>query len=170
MKAISLFADLLNNERTAGMLLVICTVISLTLANSAIGEAYLAIWHFPMAGPNFEYWIHAGLMAIFFLMIGLELEREHHIGELSDRKQAMLPLMAAFGGMLVPAGITCSSTMAHHRFRSGYPHGHGHRFRHRHLGLVGRSGSFGPQVFLTALAVIDDLGRSLPCRFLFHWY
>ena len=159
MRAISLFNDLLNSERTAGMLLVICTAISLLLANSAIGEAYLAVWHFPMAGQNFEYWINDGLMAIFFLMVGLELEREIYIGELSDRKQAMLPLMAAFGGMLVPAGI---HLLLNHgtptASGAGIPMATDIAFAIGILALLGDRVPLALKVFLTALAVIDDLG------------
>src|SRR5690606_30571057 len=159
MRAVDLFADLLKNERTAGLLLVICTVISLILANSAIGEAYLAVWHAPMAGQNLEYWINDGLMAIFFLMIGLELEREIYIGELADRKQAMLPLMAALGGMLIPAGI-------HLLFNHGTPTASGAgipmatdiAFAIGILALLGDRVPLALKVFLTALAVIDDLG------------
>lgn len=159
MKALNLFADLLKNERTAGMLLVLCTIISLTLANSIIGEAYLAIWHAPIAGQSFEYWINDGLMAIFFLMIGLELEREIYIGELAGRKQAMLPLMAALGGMLVPAGI-------HLLFNHGTPTASGAgipmatdiAFAIGILALLGNRVPLPLKVFLTALAVIDDLG------------
>lgn len=159
MKALNLFADLLKNERTAGMLLVLCTIISLTLANSIIGEAYLAIWHAPIAGQSFEYWINDGLMAIFFLMIGLELEREIYIGELAGRKQAMLPLMAALGGMLVPAGI-------HLLFNHGTPTASGAgipmatdiAFAIGILALLGNRVPLPLTVFLTALAVIDDLG------------
>ncbi|MBZ0207807.1 MAG: Na+/H+ antiporter NhaA [Flavobacteriales bacterium] len=159
MKPISLFTDLLNNERTAGMLLVICTIISLLLANSPAGEAYLAVWHLPMAGKYFEYWINDGLMAIFFLMIGLELEREIYIGELSDRKQAMLPIMAAFGGMLVPAGI---HMLLNHgtptASGAGIPMATDIAFAIGILALLGDRVPLALKVFLTALAVIDDLG------------
>ncbi len=151
--------DLLANERTAGLLLVICTVISLLLTNSAIGAAYAGLWHAPLAGATVEYWINDGLMAVFFLMVGLELEREVYIGELSDRKQALLPAIAALGGMLVPAGI-------HLLFNHGTPTASGAgipmatdiAFAIGILSLLGNRVPLALKVFLTALAVIDDLG------------
>lgn len=159
MRPVYLFLDLLKNERTAGLLLVICTVISLLLANSAMHDPYLAIWHHPMAGQPFEYWINDGLMAIFFLMIGLELEREVYIGELSDRRQAMLPVLAAFGGMLVPAGI---HLLLNHgtptASGAGIPMATDIAFAVGILALLGDRVPLVLKVFLTALAVIDDLG------------
>lgn len=161
-RPINLFQELLANERTAGLLLVICTVISLVLTNSGIGATYAGLWHAPLAGASVEYWINDGLMAIFFLMVGLELEREVYIGELSDRKQALLPALAALGGMLVPAGI-------HLLFNHGTPTASGAgipmatdiAFAIGVLSLLGKRVPLALKVFLTALAVIDDLGAIL---------
>ncbi len=159
MKPVNLFLDLLNNERAAGVLLVVCTAISLWLTNSAAGPDYLAFWHQEFANGSVEYWINDGLMAIFFLMIGLELEREVYIGELSTMKKAALPVIAAFGGMLVPAGI-------HLLFNHGTPTQAGAgipmatdiAFAIGILALLGDRVPLSLKVFLTALAVIDDLG------------
>lgn len=162
MKPVDLFLDLLKNERTAGLLLVICTAVSLVLTNSSWGHAYTAIWHREFANGSVEHWINDGLMAIFFLMVGLELEREVYIGELSDRKQALLPAIAALGGMLVPAGI-------HLLFNHGTPTSSGAgipmatdiAFAIGILSLLGNRVPLALKVFLTALAVIDDLGAIL---------
>ncbi len=154
-----LFLDLLKNERTAGLLLVTCTAISLLLTNSAAGAGYAALWHRELIGGSVEFWINDGLMAIFFLMVGLELEREVYVGELSNRKQALLPVIAAFGGMLVPAGI-------HMLFNHGTPTASGAgipmatdiAFAVGILSLLGNRVPLPMKIFLTALAVIDDLG------------
>jgi NhaA family Na+:H+ antiporter len=159
MKPAKLFLDLLSNERTAGLLLLVCTGISLWLTNSAAGPGYVAFWHQKLGSGPLEYWINDGLMAIFFLMIGLELKREVHIGELSDRRQAMLPVIAALGGMLVPAGI-------HMLFNHGTPFASGAgipmatdiAFAIGILTLLGDRVPLQLKVFLMALAVIDDLG------------
>ena len=113
-KPVDLFLDLLENERSSGLLLVACTAISLFLTNSAWGVGYTALWQTEIGAATVEHWINDGLMTIFFLMVGLELVREVHIGELSVGKQALLPAIAALGGMLVPAGI-------HALFNHGLP-------------------------------------------------
>jgi NhaA family Na+:H+ antiporter len=158
-KTVDLFNDLLENERTSGLLLLACTVVSLAISNSILGPSYMALWHREVAGNSLEFWINDGLMAIFFLMVGLELEREIYIGELSKRKQALLPAMAALGGMLVPAGI-------HLLFNHGLPTARGAgipmatdiAFAIGILALLGNRVPLALKVFLTALAVIDDLG------------
>ncbi|MCC6838877.1 MAG: Na+/H+ antiporter NhaA [Flavobacteriales bacterium] len=158
-RPVDLFLDLLANERTSGILLVLCTAVSLVLTNSALGHGYVSFWHTQLAGGSVEHWINDGLMAIFFLMVGLELEREVYIGELSNRKLAMLPAIAALGGMLVPAGI-------HLLFNHGTPTASGAgipmatdiAFAIGILSLLGNRVPLALKVFLTALAVIDDLG------------
>ena len=99
MKPVNLFLDLLNNERTAGLLLVICTAISLWLTNSPAGPEYVAFWDQQFASHSVTHWINDGLMAIFFLMIGLELEREVYIGELSNMKKTALSVFKINQGM-----------------------------------------------------------------------
>ena len=98
------FNEFFEGEK-GGILLIICTIISLLIANSPIGENYFNFWHLYVGGLSVEHWVNDGLMAIFFFLIGLELKREILIGELSDKKSAMLPVFAAVGGMLIPAGI-----------------------------------------------------------------
>lgn len=99
------FNDFFNSEKSSGIVLIICTIISLSIANSSLGVEYLESWHIYIFGMSFEHWINDGLMAIFFLLIGLELERELYNGELSKFKDALLPMVAAAGGMLAPALI-----------------------------------------------------------------
>src|SRR4051812_2887355 len=105
MKLTRLFIDFFNNEKAGGLVLVLVTVLSLVIANSPWQAGYIEFWHLPFAGHDLVHWINDGLMTIFFLLIGLELEREIYIGELSDLKTASLPIFGALGGMLVPAGI-----------------------------------------------------------------
>src|SRR5262245_7979816 len=101
-KSFKAFFDL---EKASGILLIICTVISLITTNFILGEKYLAFWHMYVGGLSIEHWINDALMAIFFLLIGLELERELYNGELSNFKNALLPIFAAIGGIALPALI-----------------------------------------------------------------
>lgn len=167
-KSVNLFHDLLENERTSGLLLVICTAISLVVTNSAMGSGYAGFWHQKLGTGSVEFWINDGLMAIFFLMIGLELEREVYIGELSVRKQALLPAIAALGGMLVPAGVHLlfnhgTSTES----GAGIPMATDIAFAIGILSLLGNRVPMPLKVFLTALAVIDDLGAILVIAFFY---
>ena len=92
-----------DSEKSSGILLIICTVLSLLMTNSSRGAAYVSFWQEDVGGLSLEHWINDGLMAIFFLLIGLELERELYNGELAHVKNALLPIVAAIGGMIVPA-------------------------------------------------------------------
>ena len=87
-----MFTDFFDSEKSGGVLLIICTVVSLAIANSAFGSAYLDFWHVNVAGLTVEHWINDALMAVFFLFVGLELERELYNGELSNFKNALLPI------------------------------------------------------------------------------
>jgi Na+:H+ antiporter, NhaA family len=159
MRVASLFRDFIESERSGGMVLIVCTVLSIALANSPLHDTYHAIWSFPMLGHTFEHWINDGLMAIFFLLIGLELEREVYIGELSTLRKASLPVIAAIGGMFVPAFIyfLCN----HGKVGAdgvGIPMATDIAFALGILSLLGKRVPVALKVFLTALAVIDDLG------------
>ncbi len=76
MKLTRLFNEFFDSEKSGGLLLIACTVISLVLANSFLSDNYLHLWYFQIAGLSLEHWINDGMMTIFFLLIGLELERE----------------------------------------------------------------------------------------------
>jgi NhaA family Na+:H+ antiporter len=100
-----MFARFVQSGQAAGVLLLACTLLALTIANSGLAGAYHGLWHVEIAGLSAAHWINDGLMAIFFLLIGLELEREIYVGELSAPKNALLPFFAAAGGMAAPAAI-----------------------------------------------------------------
>lgn len=127
-----------------------------------LGEQYHHFWQFNLAGHPFEYWINDGLMAIFFLLIGLELEREIYLGELSSIKNALLPICGALGGMLIPAAIFLFFNFGlPTQSGAGIPMATDIAFALGVLSLLGKKVSVSLKVFLTALAVIDDLGAIL---------
>jgi NhaA family Na+:H+ antiporter len=105
MTITKLFKDFFDSEKAGGLILIVCTILSLTLANSNFGTGYHHFWQTQFAGHSIEHWVNDGLMAIFFLLIGLELERELYQGELSNFKDALLPIFAALGGIIIPAGL-----------------------------------------------------------------
>ena len=153
------FKQFTESGKAGGIVLIVCTVISLLLANSPLGEGYLAFWRQYVAGLSIEHWVNDALMAIFFLLIGLELERELQNGELSDLRNAMLPILAAAGGIAVPALIHFvfnggTATQA----GIGIPMATDIAFALGVLALLGSRVPASLKVFLTALAVMDDLG------------
>ena len=159
MSPTKLFNDFFNSERAGGILLIFCAIISLVLTNSPVGESYQHLWHFQLAGESAEHWINDGLMAIFFLLIGLELEREIYIGELSKLKQASLPVVAALGGMVVPAGLFLLFNQGlPTQSGAGIPMATDIAFAIGILSLLGNRVPTSLKILLTALAVIDDLG------------
>lgn len=154
-----LFNDFSESEKSGGITLIACTIISIALANTGFGGSYTHFWHSDLGGQSIEYWINDGLMTIFFLLIGLELEREIYIGELSNIKDALLPIFGALGGMMVPAGIYLLlnfGTFA--QSGAGIPMATDIAFALGILSLLGNKVPTSLKVFLTALAVIDDLG------------
>lgn len=157
----------MESEQASGILLIACTVISIAIANSFFGQRYLDFWHmkvgFEAGGVDLKYsiehWINDGFMAVFFLLIGLEIERELYIGELSDLKNASLPIFAALGGMLTPALFHFllnrgTETQA----GAGIPMATDIAFALGVLALLGKGVPASLKIFLTALAIIDDLG------------
>lgn len=157
-----LFREFFNSEKSGGLILIVCAVISLVVSNLDFGESYRHFWQIDIAGYSLAHWINDGLMTIFFLLIGLELEREIYEGELSNAKDALLPAFAAIGGMLVPAVIYMvfnfgTATMS----GAGIPMATDIAFALGILSLLGKRVPTSLKVFLTALAVIDDLGAIL---------
>jgi NhaA family Na+:H+ antiporter len=164
---LDLFKNFFQSEKAGGFVLIGCTLISLIVANSTIGENYLNFWHSYLEFPiknlalnySIEHWVNDGLMTIFFLLVGLEIERELYIGELSSFKNALLPVLAAFGGMIFPALI-------HFFFNNGSETQNGFgipmatdiAFALGILSLAGNRIPVSLKIFLTALAIIDDLG------------
>lgn len=162
MRITRLFKEFFKSEKASGFILVGCTVLSLLLTNSSLGSSYSALWNTSIAGHSVTHWINDGLMAIFFLLVGLEIEREIYIGELKDIKNAMLPVFAAVGGMLVPALIHFlfnKGTSAQAGF--GIPMATDIAFALGVLSMAGKRVPFALKIFLTALAIIDDLGAIL---------
>ncbi|HAV36798.1 MAG TPA: Na+/H+ antiporter NhaA [Massilia sp.] len=153
------FTRFFQSNKAGGIVLIACTALSLLLANSPLGADYLHIWHMKVLGMSVEHWVNDGLMAIFFLLIGLELERELYNGELSDIRNALLPILAAAGGIAVPALI-------HFLLNGGTPTQAGIgipmatdiAFALGVLALLGSRVPASLKIFLTALAVMDDLG------------
>lgn len=158
MKLSKLFKEFYESEKAGGIILLIVTIVSLLLANSPIQSNYIGFWQFDVGGHSITHWINDGLMAIFFLLIGLELEREIYKGELSDIKNASFPLIGAMGGFLLPAAIfllfnygTATQSGA------GIPMATDIAFAIGILSLLGNKVPISLKIFLTALAVIDDL-------------
>ena len=153
------FKEFFESSKAGGIVLILCTIVSLSIANSTLGPAWLGFWHQYIAGLSIEHWVNDALMAIFFLLIGLELKRELVNGELSDLKNAMLPMLAAAGGIAVPALI-------HFGLNGGTPTQAGVgipmatdiAFALGVLALLGNRVPASLKIFLTALAVMDDLG------------
>lgn len=159
MRVTKAFMSFFESEKAGGLILLLCTAFSLVISNTSFSESYFAIWHHPIANHSFEHWINDGLMAIFFLMIGLELEREVYKGELSKFKDAILPISGALGGMLVPALIFLLFNFGTETQSGiGIPMATDIAFALGVLSLVGNKVPNSLKVFLTALAVIDDLG------------
>jgi len=159
MKLTKLFTEFFESEKAGGLILVFATIISLLIANSSIQSGYSAFWHTNIAGHGLVHWINDGLMTIFFLLIGLELEREVYQGELSSLKNATLPIVGALGGMLVPAAIFLLFNFGtESQAGAGIPMATDIAFAIGILSLLGNKVPASLKVFLTALAVIDDLG------------
>lgn len=159
MKLTKLFKEFFESEKSTGLILIGCTIISLLLANSAISSEYIDIWHTQFSGHTIEQWINDGLMAIFFLLIGLELEREIYHGELSKIKNATLPIFAALGGIALPASIYIAFNYGTpEQSGSGIPMATDIAFALGILSLLGKRVPNALKVFLAALAIIDDLG------------
>ena len=170
------FHEFAKIEASAGILLVACAVIALVWANSAWADLYHHLWETPVTigfggyqlSKSLEFWINDGLMAIFFFVVGLEIKREFLAGELSTPRHAVLPIAAALGGMVVPA-------LLYFAFNAGTPFVAGWgipmatdiAFALGALALLGKGIPVSLKVFLTALAIVDDLGAVLVIAFFY---
>ncbi|MDB5202830.1 MAG: Na+/H+ antiporter NhaA [Ferruginibacter sp.] len=158
MKVSKLFTEFFGSEKAGGIVLILCTVISLFISNTGAGASYISFWHTDFHGHSISHWINDGLMAIFFLLIGLELERELYHGELSSRKNALLPAMAALGGVLVPAAVYLAFNYGTStQDGAGIPMATDIAFAIGVMSLLGDRVPASLKIFLTALAVMDDL-------------
>ena len=159
MKLTKLFKEFFNSEKAGGLVLVFVTIFSLAQANSPWGTDYISLWNINLGSHTLVQWINDGLMTIFFLLIGLELEREIYQGELSDIKKATLPIFGALGGMLIPAGIFLLLNFGTDtQSGAGIPMATDIAFAIGILSLLGNRVPASLKIFLTALAVMDDLG------------
>ena len=157
-----LFGEFFKSEQAGGIVLLVCAMLSLILSNFVFHQGYTDIWQVKLAGWSIEHIINDGLMALFFFLIGLELEREIYRGELSNIKNAMLPIIAAIGGMLFPAGfhlVLNFGTPTKTGF--GIPMATDIAFAIGILSILGNRVPLSLKIFLTALAIIDDLGAIL---------
>ena len=154
-----LYKEFFNSEKTGGLILISMTILSLFLANSSWQYGYMDFWNLKLGGHSIVHWINDGLMTIFFLLIGLELEREIYQGELSNLKKASLPIFGALGGMIVPAAIFLLFNFGTDtQSGAGIPMATDIAFAIGILSLLGKRVPASLKIFLTALAVIDDLG------------
>lgn len=158
----------IKDESFSGILLFVATLAAVMVANSALSESYFALWHMALGvtigghtiSMDLMHWINDGLMALFFLMVGLEIKRELIIGELSSVKKAAFPIVAAIGGMIIPA-------LVYIVFNTDNPEGFGIpmatdiAFALGILMLLGKRVNPALKLFLVALAVVDDLGAVL---------
>ncbi len=169
-QALTPFEEFVHKEASSGLLLMACTIVALVLANSAMYPVYDAILHhkFTIGSSYFsithslQHWINDGLMALFFFMVGLEIKREILVGELADRKQAILPIAAAIGGMLVPALIYAAINGGSDAISGwGVPMATDIAFAMGVLALLGARIPRPLVGFLLALAIVDDLGAIL---------
>ncbi|MEW6003867.1 MAG: Na+/H+ antiporter NhaA [Stygiobacter sp.] len=171
-----LFKEFFESEKSSGYILVALTILSLLLTNIFIGHSYINFWHSYLdlsfwkveLKYSLEHWINDGLMVIFFLLVGLEIEREIYVGELSSIKKSALPAIAALGGMLVPALIHFSLN-ANTPTQSGFgiPMATDIAFTLGVLSLLGNKIPLSLKIFLTALAIIDDLGAIIIIAFFY---
>lgn len=164
----NLFKEFYESEKSGGVLLLVATIISLLLTNVFIGESFPKIWHFSIGHFTIQHIVNDGLMTIFFLLVGLELEREIYVGELSNFRKALLPIIAAIGGMAVPALI-------HYFFNvgtetqsgAGIPTATDIAFSLAVLSLFSKKVPKSLKIFLTALAIADDLGAVFVIAFFY---
>lgn len=169
-KILSPFQKFVKIESFSGILLMVATVVALIWANSPFSESYQSLWQYKIGFKTQDFelfkplilWVNDGLMAIFFFLIGLEIKREFLIGELNSIKKIAFPLFGALGGMLVPVGIFVLLNQNSETFKGwGIPMATDIAFSLAVLKLLGDKVPLSLKVFLTAFAIVDDLGAVL---------
>ena len=174
MRITKFFKEFFSNSQSSGILLVFCVLISLMIANSSASEGFQSFLDQSWGPYSVSVWINDGLMAVFFLLVGLEIKRELLDGELSNFKNASLPILAAIGGMLVPAAIF---TLFNHgtEYSKGWaiPMATDIAFSLAIVSMLGKSVPSAIKVFLAALAIVDDLGAIVVIAIFYtdeiHW-
>src|SRR5918994_3299131 len=161
------FQRFFQTEAISGLLLVMCGIAALIVANSPLAATYHELWATAIViGPrehplalSLHQWINDGLMSIFFLLVGLEIKRELIAGELSLPKHAALPIAGAIGGMVVPAAVYWAlNPIGPPAVGWGIPMATDIAFALGALALIAPNAPTGAKVFLTALAIVDDMG------------
>ncbi len=170
------FQAFVRLEASGGILLLFTTVVALIMANSSLAESYFQFWQhkftigvgsFYLAKPLL-LWVNDGLMAVFFFVVGLEIKREILGGELASLRKASLPLAAAIGGMIVPAGIFLLLNQGGEgKAGWGIPMATDIAFALGIMALLGKRVPPGLRIFLTALAIVDDIGAVLVIAFFY---
>ena len=170
-KILSPLKEFFHDSRAVGITLLCCTIVSIIISNSAWSGQYISFWNteITMPAPDIHlphtplHIINDFLMAIFFLLVGIEIKRELLVGELSSIKKSLLPIVAAIGGMVVPATIYLLWTGDNQIFSRGWgiPMATDIAFSLAVLSMLGGRATFSLRVFLMALAIIDDLGGIL---------
>ncbi|RWE72629.1 MAG: Na+/H+ antiporter NhaA [Mesorhizobium sp.] len=156
----SILREFLDGEAAGGIILMAAAALALIVANSPLAETYFAVLHAYLGPLSVSHWINDGLMAVFFLLVGLEIKREMLDGQLSTWPRRVLPGIAAAGGMVVPALVYVLVNRDNQAALSGWaiPTATDIAFALGVLSLLGRRVPASLKVFLTALAIIDDLG------------
>jgi NhaA family Na+:H+ antiporter len=170
------FQEFIRLEASGGILLLLCTLIALIWANSPWSEAYFSLWQtklkigigsFVIDKPLI-LWINDGLMAMFFFVIGLEIKRELLVGELASLRHAALPIVAALGGMLVPALLYTSLNLREAGASGwGIPMATDIAFVLGILAILGKRVPIALKVFITSIAIVDDIGAVLVIAFFY---
>ncbi|GEM79500.1 Na(+)/H(+) antiporter NhaA [Vibrio superstes NBRC 103154] len=152
--------DFFKMESAGGIILVIAAALAMIVANSPLNEAYQGALHSYVLGMSVEHWVNDGLMALFFLLIGLEVKRELLEGALKSRETAIFPAIAAVGGMVAPALVYVLFNMGNADALAGWaiPAATDIAFALGIMALLGKRVPVSLKVFLLALAIIDDLG------------
>lgn len=168
--------DFLRLESSSGILLFLFTAVALVWANSPWAGSYGELWHTEISlgvgsigvSRSLLHWINDGLMALFFFVVGLEIKREMLIGELASLRKALLPVVAALGGMLVPALIFMALNWGTDSIAGwGIPMATDIAFSLGVLALLGRRIPIQLKVFLTAFAIVDDIGAVIVIAFFY---
>ncbi|TGV09521.1 Na+/H+ antiporter NhaA [Mesorhizobium sp. M8A.F.Ca.ET.173.01.1.1] len=159
-RPVSVFREFLDSEAAGGIILMAAAALALIVANSPLAETYFAVLHAYLGPLSVSHWVNDGLMAVFFLLVGLEIKREMLDGQLSTWPRRVLPGIAAAGGMVVPALVYVAVNSNNPAALSGWaiPTATDIAFALGVLSLLGSRVPASLKVFLTALAIIDDLG------------
>lgn len=180
MKLNQYFNKFFQSNQSSGVLLIFCVFFALIIANSSLGTGFQQILDYQLGFENIDLkyplsiWINDGLMAVFFLLVGLEIKRELVEGELSSFKNASLPIFAAVGGMVVPAVIySIFNSGTEYSNGWGIPMATDIAFSLAIISMLGKKVPASLKIFLTALAIVDDLGAILVIAIFYteqiHW-